>query len=1013
VSAYTHPSRCFTMPSGVPFLASLARGLTDHLGDDLGRALILLPTRRAVRTLGDAFVEIGDGKAAILPRMRPLADIEADDVSYDPTLATAERMAAIGPAISPLQRRFELARLITLYHRRSSDIPLSAASAMAMAEPLAAILDDAAMEEADLPSHELLEEIRARAAEHFQHTSMFYEILRTFWPERLRELGFNDPKARQVDMLDALREEWDANPPDFPVVAAGSTGTLNATARLIACIRQLPRGTVVLPGVDLNLRSDAAWDAVDCQHPQHSLKNLLNLMKLGRDDIANWPAAALFNSDPLKNRRRILSEALVPVTAAKDWPQRIQTMKSQKIDFADAAAGLSLIEARHEEEEALSIALILREALETPDKTAILVTPDSGLARRVRTRLARWNVAIDFTQGQPLEETARGAYLSGLMQLAVDTRSAVNLAYIAKHAMTGLGLQEGQARANWMAVERKFRGANPSDEERRKIPVLNTLLSTLEPLTDIATATPDGWARALARTVEAIAATDSLSGAQRMWADDSGEALASLIEDIIQYGDLLDPIDAAGFHDLLLSLIKERVVRSAPGTHPRLKILGPLEARMLTADTIVLGGLNEGVWPILPSPTPYLSREMRSKLGLSLPERRFGLSAHDFAQLAAHPRVVLTRSERTADGPMVASRWVWRLKTLMRGALGDDWKAALEPEQDYLDWARRMDAWEDKPEPAQRPAPTPPVAARWPDWTSHSAYSDKGGRRLSITQIKRWVRDPYSIYCTRVLGLDPLPPLDVSTEVRDWGTMIHGALEAFFKEVPHDTTLSGSASQRLSDLLETHLVHYGFPTTDLAKERVRMARLADKVVAWARARREDGWQVVSIEQRGELHLAEVDFALSGKADLIESGPNGYAVIDFKTGTPPTHSVVAAGFDPQLPLTAVMLAEGDVGDLAKGRTDDLIYAEIKGYNDKEIQTSLVEKSKDHDADSYAANARSELIKLIREFDKPDTAYHSQPRRQYTDDWSDFDTLARRGEWAEAGPDASDTGGSHGG
>ena len=994
------PSRVYTMPSGAPFLHELARGLSAHLGDELSRALILLPTRRAVRALGDAFVESGaaGARATLLPRMRPLADIDSEDVGFgDADFEAASVEAGLvpdtPPAISPMQRRFEIARVVSLYHRRISDIPVTTAAALALADPLCAILDDAEMEEASLPDHGKLEEIRELAARHFQHASVFYEILQTFWPERLRELGLVDPKARQVAMLDALRARWEASPPDHPVIVAGSTGTLGATARLIRTVSRLPRGLVVLPGVDMNLR-DSAWDQIDVQHPQNSLRRLLARLEVPRGDVATWPISERYDEGQMRARRKIVSEALVPIAAAETWPDRIATMRGEGVDFAAAVEGLSLIEARHDEEEALCIALILREALEDPDATAALVTPDSGLARRVRTRLLRWGVEADFSQGVPLEETALGAWLAGLAKLATDTTSAVDLAYVCKHGLTGLGWEESRSRRDWMANERLFRGRRVSDDERAGVACVRELVERLGPLTDIETARPDGWARALARAAEAVADTDAAPGATRLWAGEAGEVAAGLIEDLISHGDLVPAMTGAEFHDLLLGLMRERVVRTSRGTHPRLLILGPLEARMISADTLVLGGLNEGTWPQLPSAAPFLSREMRRALGLSLPERRFGLAAHDFAQSAAHRRVVLTRSERTGEGPAVASRWVWRLKTLMRGALGDGWEAALAPDRPYLDWARAMDAHHGAPEPATQPAPAPPPDMRWPK-----------GRRLSITEIKTWVRDPYSIYCKHVLGLKPLDALDVAIGAPEYGSAIHKGIETFYRRFPD--AAPAHAADELSLMLEVALLEQGFPATDMAKERPRLRRLADKLVAWIRARREAGWSFASSEDWGDVRLPDVDFEVYGRADLIETGPDGYAVIDFKTGKPPTAKQVGAGFDPQLPLTALMLSEGRVGELRAGKTGDLLYGVVRGYSDEGVPSSLTDKTP---AADYMADTRDMLVRLVRRFDEADAAYYSQPRAQYTYDYGDYDDLARRGEWARAGDDPREGGGA---
>ena len=971
------------MPSGAAFLPSLAAGLREIYGERLNDALILLPTRRAVRALGEAFV--GESGASILPRMRPLADINPEEPPFEP----GELVGLVKPAIDPMQRRFEIARLVAHYHKATSDLPLDPAGALALADPLIAILDDAAMEEVDDLNITQLLEAQKFAAEHFQNAVELYRIMQEYWPLRLKELDLMEPMARRVSLLKALTKIWEKEPPKYPVIIAGSTGTLNASAELMRCVSRLKDGLIVLPGLE-NLQT-ISWDKIGPQHPQNSLKHLIKTIGIEREDVKTWPSVT--RSDDLESRRLIISEALVPVQDTGDWPARITAIrkaaKAGSQPFVEALNGLSVIEADTDEEEALSIALILRETLETPLKTAALVTPDPALARRVKARLRRWNVNVDYSQGEPLEETSLGSWLAGLMALAQDPTSPVALADIFKHSFTSLGKAEGDASNEWKQAEPKLRGVRNTAKILAQdcVAALHKCLSVL---TDLDMAPADVWARCFTQAAEALAATDTQSGAERLWVEDAGEKAASLLEGLIAQGHHLPEMNAKDFAKLLGNLMRGRVVRPRYGMHPRLSILGPLEARMLTADRIILGGLNEGIWPSAPSVEPFLSRGMRHSLKLSLPERRFGLSAHDFAELAANPDVILTRSARSDDGPKVASRWLWRLQTLLRGALDDEAEAALSNQNHYLEWARQLDAVEaDDVRANTPPKPTPPVSARWPQ-----------GRQLSVTRIKTWIRDPYSIYAYYILGLRPLDDLDMDLGARDFGNAIHEGLETFVEA--YKTHLPPNAESLLVRAFETALAEEGFEDFDISKDKTRLEKSAAELVARMRERRDIGWAVRGIERKAKYVIQECDFTLTAKADLIEKGPHGYAVTDYKTGNPASVPEVQAGFDPQLPLTAFLVAQGGFEDLPAGRTAELNYVRVKGFGDNTAERALVGVGKSPmSAEEYAAQAVDDLRKLIADFNKPTTPYHCQPRAKYTHEYSDYNHLARKDEWARLG------------
>ncbi len=982
----------FNMPSGAAFLPSLAKGLREIYGERLNDALILLPTRRAVRALGEAFV--GDSGASLLPRMRPLADINPEEPPFEP----GELAGLVKPAIDPMQRRFEMARLIFHYHKAISDLPLDPAGALALADPLIAILDDAAMEEADISRITDLKNIQDFAAEHFKYAITLYEIVQNYWPKRLgpNELDLMEPMQRRVALLNALTDIWQLNPPQYPVIVAGSTGTLGASARLMKCVAHLDDGMIVLPGLN-NAVPDEAWKDVGPQHPQNSLKNLIETIGIERSDVKNWPYIEGRNPKDLDARRRIISESLVPIEVTGDWPSRIDNIKKGAAEgtepFFEALKGLSIIEADNDEEEALAIALILRESLE-PDsgtETTALVTPDPALARRVKSRLRRWNVEVDYSQGEPLEETSLGAFITATMDIIKDFSNAHMMSVLCKHPLSAAGLSLGQLKAEWNLHEYHMR-ADRDPPSLSSFTEFSRLEKIFYPLKKFNEGLASDWAKHVVDVVEALAATHETPGALRLWIEDAGEKAASLFEDLMMHGDALPLMDAEDFSKLLGTLMRSRVVRPRYGTDPRLAILGPLEARMLDYDKVILGGLNEGIWPSAPSIEPFLSRGMRKTLGLSLPERRFGLSAHDFAELSANTDVILTRSKRSDDGPKVASRWLWRLQTLMKGALGE--AAATKELADanrYLDWARDMDyVAPNDVEVATRPEPRPPVDARWPK-----------ARKLSITQIKTWIRDPYSIYARHVLGLSPLAELDAPLDVRDYGNAIHAGLENFVNDYPKD--LPKDAEAKLVDYFEHAFAVRHYPDYEIAKEQTRLKKVSAQIIEWMKERRATGWAVRKTEARINYTLRPQDFTITGYADLIEKGPSGYGVTDYKTGAPSTLKVVQAGFDPQLPLTAYILAQGGVKGQGADKVDALNYVRIKGSgNGHDLVYSLTPPAKDAwPASDYAAEAYKTLTELITAFDRIETPYSSQPRAQYTHDYGDYDHLARRDEWARLG------------
>ncbi len=1001
----------FTIAPAVSFVDALAAGLSNAFPDPqaLASVTVLAPTRRAGRALAEAFARRDPG-ATLLPMIRPIGDVDADDPPFEPG-----ELSDIAPdAISSARRRFELARLI-LQRESAAGRSMGVGGALALADDLARLIDDLATEDVEDLSA-LSEDIRSALPAHMQEAAIFLDIVLDAWPALLAERGEIDPARRRSSILRALAHRWAETPPDGPVIAAGSTGSIPAAAELLSVVAKLPRGCVVLPGFarDLDRR---AWDAIDDAHPQRAMKSFVERLGLDRKDVAYWKEGAERGQDT--PRARLVAEALRPAEATADWLDRVETLKQTLGDdvFERALTGLSVIEADSPADEARAIALALRETLSREGERAVLVTPDRALARRVTVEMGRFGVTLDDSAGTPLSDTPPGAFLMRVLDLALDPGSALAFSALGASPLFALGEERALLVQDLISLERKaLRGRRPGQDAEAlydtAIDAAGDNESQAERWGQILTRTADAlgdfgdldidrpaaeWARALALAGEALAASNEMTGAERLWAGEAGEAAAALMSEFLNEAGALPPMSAIEFRRALLETARTRLVRPRFGAHPRLQILGPLEARLVNADRVILAGLNEGIWPAAGGSDPFLSRGMRLAAGLGAPERRFGLAAHDFAQLASTPDVILTRARKQDGAPAVASRWLWRLQTLARGALGEARAdALLNPETDYVALAAAMDAPASQTRLSE-PQPAPPVDAR--------------PRRMSVTQIETWIRDPYAIFARKILRLEPLEPLDRDPGPAERGTAYHQAVERWTRSLPDAEGLPRDALDRLIDQGRIALAEAGFPEAQLGLELPRFARAAEFLVAWeAERRRSDDtrFRPVAIEAKGKLMIdgPAGPFELTARADRIDLRPDGALdIIDYKTGSLPSTKEVGVGFSPQLPLQAAMAARGAFENCPSHEAGDLIYVRISGTQKPGEERSVVNKPGTEEPVALAENALQALKNWVEKFDNPDRTYPSQPRAKYVNRWGDYDHLARRKEWASAPGDES--------
>ncbi len=981
------PPKVYSIPSGAPFVDTLAAGIVARVGEDplaLAEVTVLLPPRRACRSLQQAFLRRSGGRPMLLPRFSPLGELDAGDLSL-----TEEELPEVPldlpGAISSLNRQMTLARLIL----HAEGMSATTAQAVRLGADLGRLIDAVWTERIAFDRLETL--VPADYAEHWQTTLKFLTIVTEAWPAILAADGETDPAHRRNLALETQAALWRAAPPTGMVIAAGSTGSIAAATDLLGVIARLPQGAVVLPGLDQGA-DERIWETIEADeaHPQHGLSQLIRALGVPRAAVGAWADVP----EPRGARARLIAEAMRPAATTEGW---------RDLEGLDVGAldGLTRIDAATAEEEAQVIALLMREALETPERTAALITPDRNLGRRVAMALARWGIAVNDSGGQPLAHTAVGTYLRMTAELAATRVHPLALLALAKHPMAAGGRDSADFRAAARALERVvLRGPRPAegfdgvmaaleaverfdygdqkailrdwldDLARRAGPFLRVMRGEA-PLADLLRAHID--------FCESLAADHETAGPQRLWRQDDGEEAARFVHDLLDAAEGFPAIPATEYPALLDALMSARAVRPRFGLHPRLFILGPMEARLQHLDLTILGGLNEGTWPPSPAADPWMSRPMRRDFGLPSPERLVGMSAHDFAHACGAPAVVLTRAARVEGTPTVPSRWLLRLETVLKALKLEG--HAEERGACWLAWARRLDE-PDIVQPVSAPEPRPPLAAR--------------PRKLSVTAVETWMRDPYAIYARYILKLRKLDPIAADPGAADRGEIIHATLDAFLREFPD--ALPPDALPRLLELgrrefgplLRTHPDVWAFWWP-------RFERVAAWFVALERDRR-PRLRTLGTEVPGALtlHGPGGPFTLTAKADRIDRGPDGLVVIDYKTGTPPSTREIELGFAPQLPLEAVIAETGGFGGIDPGAVAELAFWRLSGGD-----PAGEEKPVKGDPALLAAEARAGLEALIRHFDDAATPYRSRPRPAMAPRYTDYAHLARVQEWSAGG------------
>ena len=951
----------FALPPGADFPAELVAGLIQRMAaqppEAMARVTLILNTQRMRRRVTDCLTRNG---ARFLPRL----------------LLVTEVAAALGPSplpvpLPPLRRKLELSVLLDgLLQTGTTAFPRAAL--YDLADSLARLMDEM-QGEGVAPDRIAALDVAEHSA-HWARTQAFLGIV----TEALSTEGL-DGEARSRQAIAALADQWQSRPPEGPVIVAGSTGSRGTTALLIRAVAGLANGAVVLPGFDFD-QPAAVWAGMDDaltaeDHPQFRFRRVMDLLGVGPDAVKPWTDAA----PPAPDRNRLISLSLRPAPITDQWLVEGPGLP----DLLAATGGMTLIEAPTERTEALAVALVLREAAETGVRAA-LVTPDRTLARRVTAALDRWGIRPDDSAGRPLALSAPGRLLRQVAGLFGRRLTVDALLAVLKHPLTFTGAGD-LGRGEHLILTREF-----ELQARREGPAFPTAESLAHWAAGSGIDGAEGWAVVLAETlcrldgmgemplvevvtrnlavVERLARGFADAGAGALWDRDAGIAARAAMGELQAEAGSGGPVTPADYGGLLRSHLAGREVRETEAAHPGIMIRGTLEARVQGADLVILGGLTEGVWPAQAPPDPWLNRAMRKTAGLLLPERQIGLSAHDYQQAVAAPRVVLSRSLRGAEAETVPSRWLNRLVNLMEGLPDRQGPEALKRMrgrgQDWLDMAAAFDRPPGPVTAASRPSPRPPVAAR--------------PKRLSLTEISRLVRDPYAIYARHVLGLRPLDPLRPEADPRLRGVVLHAILEDFVRTGAKDRdSLMRIAAAVLEDRVAWPLAR--------AVWLARIDRAADAFIRFSDG---TGGVPVLIEEKGALRLTGVDFTLTGKPDRIDRLPDGRLhLIDYKTGPAPTETQQKA-YDKQLLLAAAMAEAGGFPGLDPAEVATLTYVGVKG-DLTEVVTTL--------EPGEIAQLWAEFETLIASYARPGQGYTARRAPHKKDYVSDYDHLSRFGEW----------------
>ena len=803
----------YTIPASQAFADTLVTGIIDKFPEpeQLARIELYLPSRRAISSIKEAFLKHQNKGPILLPKMFAVGEPD-EEVALNITIERLE----LDEAINGFERQCLIASQIQ--HFPIGGLRMAPAPAMKLASSLCVLIDQ--MQRAGTPLSAIRDVLPDELSTHWQEILKFLTILFDYWPSILAERGQIDPVARQQQLLQAQLDFWTSHPPNAPIILAGSTGTLPMTRAFMKVISHLPMGAVIFPGIELDIE-DADWRAIeqDPVHPLHQIARSMVEFELPLSEVRYWHVTEQMQHKSVRSRQIMLREVMRPASRTSRW-RRLAVDQSELTP--SSLQGLTVMSVTDSFQEAELIAGLMRQALETPIKTAMLITPDRMLARKVQAALMRWNILVDDSAGSALILSSPARFLALIIRVVQEDASPHALRALFKHPFATAGLPRAEfTHLASLFEEQILRGPLPrknweswtlSVAQKPKLKNFwqTCLLSAFTPLRDAFKAVNpslDTLAIALMQTAQNLGAlpenrvdenrvdenradsgiNDTQSDAPlHIYSDYAGVRLLELLSDMIRFGGSY-PLTASEFYNTFRVLCQEEVVRTPYNQHPRLKILGTIEARMQQADTVILGGLNEGVWPPFSQRDMWINNASRTQLGLPDRHWRIALSAHDFMMAAASPEVMITRSVITDGAPTQISRWLARLDAVVAAA-----GLSSHLDKQIPVWMKAVNARKipDIVKPIVRPEPKPALAHR--------------PSQISATDFDQLITDPYGFYVKKILKIRQKNPIDEPPSVALRGSLIHDVIAEFSTRYPTGE-LPEDAEEQLHKIVDAHL----------------------------------------------------------------------------------------------------------------------------------------------------------------------------------------------------------------
>ncbi|MBA4117640.1 MAG: hypothetical protein C0514_01915 [Candidatus Puniceispirillum sp.] len=839
--------------------------LIAHFVDDtcagdpftLTRTLCILPTRRACRMLERALIAHAKTPSRLLPKILCLSDLATKDLGLAPQAPHSSN-----------ETLFSLMRFLC-----EENIAPHPSQAYHWARALTKLLDGARLHKIDL--YQGLEALLG--AEHALHRQGALEGLLTLLAHWHKTPPLPSRCDDHVQALEMLMERLCTHNTHAPVITLGIHHSAPIYTRLLATCASLDKGTVLMNDFDHSLTQEHL-KGLSSSHPQWIHARLLEALDLSPEEVLSWGARTCCATLPF------LARAFEDTFA-----------KSKEVPKNLGLNHLAMIEARDRFEEATFASLLIREALDDPNKKVLMVTPDRQLAALVGQMLRKWQIIPDDGAGMPLTSLTPFVFLMRVLEAVGENFSPMTLLALLKHPLFGGGsaartfartletrvLRRPLAPQTLEACLSACQGDEAlygflKDLQEKAAPFTEALRQKGQPLADLLEAH--------------LSLALTLCAKETLWEGEHAAEMATHWQDVLEAAPHFPELSPHTYLSVFPLLFKDQTVRRQHGIHPRVAILSPQQAQLMKADRVLICGLSEGLWPLLSPPSPWLSPAMEASLGLGDDTHTLAEAGRLFTEFCQAGEVFLMRSMRLDGTPQTPARVWQRLEALLKS---EGITLSTNKYEELQAWQKALYT-ETHPAPCERPAPRPRRALR--------------PKQVSVSSLGLLQQDPYAFYVRNVLKLSPLEAIAPPPDARLFGTLLHGCLEAFVASGVLTVPQWDAVCQaRLKPLLPWGAVHLFWTK--------RLASLGPWILESLSALPKD--TRFFTEAHASLALFE-GLTLVAKADRIDvSVATGHVtVIDYKTGALPTKAEREVGLALQLPLEAHMLAQGSFANVPK-------------------------------------------------------------------------------------------------